>query len=198
MVVSISFFLSLTQYSYLESLYVAIAILAGQCAVGWTNDFLDYQLDTEASRLKKPLVSGKVSREQLRTAIFFALFLAIALSLIGPLGLIGTLVHALGILSATAYNFALKRTLFSVLPYMISFGALPWAIYLSADKHPPAWLYLGFIFFSTAFHFLNVLKDLDVDLAQGIHGLPQRMGRSQSMALAAILATAGFLCVLIR
>jgi 4-hydroxybenzoate polyprenyltransferase len=190
LVVSISFFLSLTQYSYLESLYVAIAILAGQCAVGWTNDFLDYQLDTEASRLKKPLVSGKVSREQLRTAIFFALFLAIALSLIGPLRLIGTLVHA--------HNFVLKRTLFSVLPYMISFGALPWAIYLSADKHPPAWLYLGFIFFSTAFHFLNVLKDLDVDLAQGIHGLPQRMGRSQSMALAAILATAGFLCVLIR
>ena len=166
--------------------------------MGWTNDFLDSQLDTEASRLKKPLVSGKVTREQLRTAIFIALFLAIALSLIGPLGLIGTLVHALGILSATAYNFALKRTLFSVLPYMISFGALPWAIYLSADKHPPAWLYLGFIFFSSSFHFLNVLKDLETDVSQGVLGLPQRVGRVGSLLIASLLFIAGLLSVLLR
>ena len=198
LVVTITFFLSRVQYSVTDSLRIAVAILAGQCVVGWTNDLIDLPLDRAAGRSKKPLVSGKIKVEQLKPAIFIALFLALLLSLIGPLGLKGTLVHVLGLLSATSYNLKLKKTSLSFLPYVFSFGSLPWAIYLSAGKHPPLWLVLGFIFISSAFHFLNVLKDLDADIAQGVLGLPQRVGRTGSLGISLLLISAGLASVVLR
>ena len=198
LVVTISFFLSRMQYQPVDSLRIAIAILAGQCVVGWTNELVDYSLDAAAARSKKPLVGGLVTTNQLRIAISIALFMALLLSLISPLGVIGTLVHALLLLSATMYNLYLKKTVFSVLPYVISFGGLPWAVYLSAGKNPPIWLVLGFIFFSSSFHFLNVFKDLETDVAQGVLGLPQQVGRTASLLIASLLFIAGLLSVLLR
>jgi 4-hydroxybenzoate polyprenyltransferase len=98
-------------------------------------------------------------------------------------------------LSATLYNLKLKETLVSVLPYIISFGAVPWAIYLSAGKHPSLWLVLSFIIFSSAFHFLNVVKDLEMDLKLGVLGLPQRMGRRKSLRTAFVLIFVGLALV---
>ncbi len=196
LVVSISFCLSLSQYSPSQSLEIAIAIFAGQCVVGWSNDLIDFPLDLAASRQKKPLVDGKISERMLRIAIPVALASAILLSFLGPLGAKGTALHALGIFSATAYNVKLKKTILSPLPYVISFGALPWAIFLSAGKLPPAWLYLAFIFFALAFHFLNVVKDLAWDRSQGILGLPQRLGKRGSLATAITFSLCGALCAL--
>jgi len=198
LVVTISFFLSRTQYSVIDSLRIALAILAGQCVVGWTNEIIDFPLDAAAARSNKPLVGGLVPTKQLRIAISIALCMALLLSLISPLGVIGTSVHALLLLSATMYNLYLKKTVLSVLPYVISFGGLPWAVYLSAGKNPPPWLVLGFIFISSSFHFLNVLKDLETDVAQGVLGLPQKVGRPTSLLIAGLLFTAGLLCVLLR
>jgi len=82
-------------------------------------------------------------------------------------------------------------------PYLISFGALPWAIYLAAGESPPTWLALNFILFSIAFHFLNVLKDLQWDIDQGILGLPQILGRRKSIAIAIALAIVGIINTLI-
>ena len=198
LVVTISFFLSRMQYSVPDSFRIAIAILAGQCVVGWTNELVDYPLDSAAARSNKPLVAGLITTNQLRIAISIALLAALLLSLISPLGVIGTLVHALLLLSATAYNLYLKKTVLSVLPYVISFGGLPWAVYLSAGKNPPLWLVLAFIFISSSFHFLNVLKDLDADISQGVLGLPQRVGRVGSLTIAALLFIAGLTSVLLR
>jgi 4-hydroxybenzoate polyprenyltransferase len=191
LVVTISFLLSLTQFSWVGSLQIACAILAGQCVVGWTNDLLDSQLDRAAGRSKKPLVSGSVDETTLKQAIIIALAAALLLSFAGPLGIKGTLIHFLGILSATLYNFGLKKTICSVLPYVVSFGAMPWAIYLSNGDRPPTWIYLGFILFASAFHFLNVLKDFEMDVAQGVMGLPQRLGRRMSIACAVVLVIMG-------
>jgi 4-hydroxybenzoate polyprenyltransferase len=102
LVVTISFFLSRLQYSVSDSLQIAVAILAGQCVVGWTNDVVDLPLDSPAARSNKPLVAGSVTTRQLKIAIFIVLVAALLLSLISPLGVIGTLVHALLLLSATA------------------------------------------------------------------------------------------------
>ena len=198
LVVTISFLLSLSQFSALGSLEIACAILAGQCVVGWTNDLLDYPLDLAAGRKKKPLVAGDISQSFLKTSIFIALIFALTLSLIGPLSFKGTSIHALGIASATAYNFGLKKTLVSLLPYVISFGAMPWAVYVAAGSTPPAWLYLGFIAFASAFHFLNVLKDLNWDISQGVLGLPQRLGKRKSIAIAACLVVGGLFDVAVR
>ncbi|NBU58095.1 MAG: hypothetical protein EBS25_06535 [Actinobacteria bacterium] len=195
LVVTISFLLSLTQFSWIGALQVACAILAGQCVVGWTNDLLDSQLDREALRSKKPLVSGLIGESTLKRAIGIALAVALALSLAGPLGIKGTLIHFLGILSATLYNFGMKKTIYSVLPYVVSFGAMPWAIYLANGKTPPVWIFLGFVTFSSAFHFLNVLKDFEMDVAQGVMGLPQRLGRRMSIACAVVLVIMGLVAL---
>jgi len=56
-----SFFLSLSPYSAGGALQIVVAVLAGQCVVGWTNDLIDYPLDVEASRSKKPLVAGMIT-----------------------------------------------------------------------------------------------------------------------------------------
>ena len=195
LVVTISFLLSLTQFSWVGALQVSCAILAGQCVVGWTNDLLDSQLDRAAGRSKKPLVSGLIGESTLKRAIGIALSVALALSLAGPLGIKGTLIHFLGILSATLYNFGMKKTIYSVLPYVVSFGAMPWAIYLANGKTPPVWIFLGFVTFSSAFHFLNVLKDFEMDVAQGVMGLPQRLGRRMSIACAVVLVIMGLVAL---
>jgi 4-hydroxybenzoate polyprenyltransferase len=198
LVVTISFFLSLTQFPWVGAVEVAVAILAGQCVVGWTNDLLDSKLDRAANRNKKPMVAGSVDEFTLKQWIAIALGSALFLSLIGPLGIKGTFLHFLGLLSATAYNFGLKKTIFSVVPYIVSFGAMPWAIYLANGNTPPAWIYLGFICFSSAFHFLNVVKDLEVDISQGVRGLPQRLGRNASITIAGPLIISGFIVCVIR
>ena len=186
-VVSVTYLLALSQYSALSSLQIAVAIFPGQLVVGWSNDLLDYELDNAAGRMNKPLVSGELKAKTLKIAIPIALLLAAALSFVSPLGLKGTLIHLFGILSALAYNFKLKATIFSPLPYAISFGSLPWAVYLSHGENPPLWLVLGFILISVAFHCLNVVKDLNWDVQQGVLGLPQRLGRTKSITVALVL-----------
>jgi 4-hydroxybenzoate polyprenyltransferase len=198
LVVTISFILASTQYSVTSSLQIAAAILAGQFFVGWSNDLIDYPLDLAASRKTKPLVTGLISPSALKRGIVLALIFAIVLSLLGPLGIRGTAVHGLGLLSATLYNTSLKKTIFSVIPFMISFGAMPWAIYISEGKSPTLWLCLGFVIFASAFHFLNVVKDLEWDLKQGINGLPQRLGRKKSIAIATFLGICGILLVVVK
>ena len=198
LVVTISFLLSLSQYSALKSLQIACAILSGQCVVGWTNDLLDYPLDQSAGRKNKPLVAGELTQNFLKYSIFGALLASVFLSLNSPLGLKGSAIHLLGIASATTYNFGLKKTLLSPIPYIISFGAMPWAVYVSIGKTPPTWLYLGFIAFACAFHFLNVLKDLSWDISQGVLGLPQRLGKRKSIAIATCLVVGGLFDIAVR
>jgi 4-hydroxybenzoate polyprenyltransferase len=182
-VTATTFLLALSQYSLIDSIRVAIAIFAGQLVVGWSNDFIDAPLDIAAQRTKKPIVSKEINPEQLKRSIVFALVAAVLLSLFSPLGLTGTLIHFLGILSATFYNLKLKSTIISPLPYIVSFGALPWAIYLPAGNQPPLWLFIDFMLIAVAFHFFNVLKDFQWDINQGVLGLPQRLGRNASLVI---------------
>ena len=186
-VTATTFLLALSQYSIIEALRVALAIFAGQLVIGWSNDFIDAPLDIAAQRLKKPIVGKEIDPDQLRKSIVFAIFAALLLSLISPLGLIGTLIHFLGLLSATLYNLKLKSTILSPVPYIVSFGALPWAIYLPTGNKPPLWLFIDFMLISVAFHFFNVLKDFQWDINQGVLGLPQRLGRNASLVISILL-----------
>ena len=113
-----------------------------------------------------------------------------------PLGLIGTLIHFLGILSATLYNLKLKPTILSPLPYIVSFGALPWAIYLPTGNKPPLWLFIDSMLISVAFHFFNVLKDFQWDINQGVLGLPQRFGQKPSLVISISLVISAILVLI--
>ena len=195
-VTATTFLLALSQYSLIDALRVAIAIFAGQLVVGWSNDFIDAPLDIAAQRTKKPIVSKEINPEQLKKSILVALFVALILSLFSPLGLTGTLIHFLGILSATFYNLKLKSTIISPLPYIVSFGALPWAIYLPAGNQPPLWLFIDFMLIAVAFHFFNVLKDFQWDINQGVLGLPQRLGRNSSLIISISLIVSAVLVLI--
>lgn len=199
LVVSISFTLAITQLSFPKSFEIALAILAGQCVVGWTNELVDHARDEEAGRQMKPLVASSVSRKQLQIGVAIALASAVVLSFLGPLGFRGGWLHMMGLASATIYNFRAKSTWLSPIPYAISFGALPWAIYSVTGKHPPYWLFLDFILVSISFHFLNVIKDLDWDRGQGVNGLPQQIGKKWSALIALVLLmSSGYLTAIIK
>jgi 4-hydroxybenzoate polyprenyltransferase len=197
LVVTITYVLSRTQFSASDSLFIAFAILLGQFVVGWSNDLIDFPRDRAAKRLGKPLVAATITQSTLKISIGIALLSALIISLLSPLGVSGTAIHFLGLLSATAYNLKLKSTLLSVVPYIVSFGALPWAIYVAAGAKPPTWIVLGFVLFASAFHFLNVLKDLDSDVDQDVMGLPQVLGRQKSILIALLLAGLGILDVVL-
>ena len=191
LVVGITFVLALTQFSIGEAAFIALAFLLGQLVVGWTNDLVDFPRDKAAERFNKPLVAGTITESTLKICVAIALVSALIVSLLSPLGISGSAIHFLALLSATAYNVKLKSTVLSVVPYVFSFGALPWAIYLAAGTQPPTWIVLGFILFASAFHFLNVLKDMESDIAQQVMGLPQVIGRKKSIVTATILAVLG-------
>ena len=195
LVVSMTFLLSLTQFSISDSVFIAFAILLGQFVVGWSNDLIDFPSDKAAKKLKKPLVAGTITEATLKISLGIAMPSAFIVSLMSPLGVSGTAIHFIGLLSATAYNLKLKSTLLSVVPFMVSFGALPWAIYVAAGSTPPMWLVLAFVLFTSAFHFLNVLKDMDTDIEQDVMGLPQVLGRTKSIAMAALLGALGIVNV---
>ena len=191
LVVGITFVLALTQFSIGDAAFIALAFLLGQLVVGWTNDLVDFPRDKAAERFNKPLVAGTITESTLKICVAIALVSALIVSLLSPLGISGSAIHFLALLSATAYNVKLKSTVLSVVPYVFSFGALPWAIYLAAGTQPPTWIVLGFILFASAFHFLNVLKDMESDIAQQVMGLPQVIGRKKSIVTATILAVLG-------
>ena len=198
LVCTTAFFLASTQFSTKGSLEVTLAIFFGQCTVGWSNDLIDLENDRSANRYNKPLVIGSIQAKTLNYLIFVSLILAIVFSIVGPLKLVGTIIHLLGIASAMAYNFGLKRTMISFLPYVISFGAMPWAVYRANYKSPPLWLYAGFAIFTVAFHFLNVIKDMEKDREQLIMGLPQRLGSKLSAVVAGVLIFCGCALIILK
>jgi len=104
-------------------------------------------------------------------------------------GVPAALAAAIGLGSALAYNWPLKFTPLSPLPYIVSFGALPAFVILGRPDAgpPPLWLIAGGATLGAGAHFANVLPDLDDDLREGVRGLPQRLGRTASTATAAAL-----------
>jgi 4-hydroxybenzoate polyprenyltransferase len=97
----------------------------------------------------------------------------------------------LGIACGVAYNFYFKFNLLSPLPFAIAFAALPSSVVISKDLNPPVWMLLGGALFGMAAHFINVIKDIDQDQESGINGLPQRLGRRNSIVAAVILIALG-------
>ncbi|MFI8101131.1 UbiA family prenyltransferase [Streptomyces sp. NPDC086023] len=164
------------------------AVAAGQFSVGWSNDRLDLRRDRAAGRRDKPLAVGGVRPAAVSAAASAALLACVPLSL--ACGARAGLVHLGCVAAAWAYNLWLKRTPASWLPYALAFGLLPAFLTLAAapGRWPPPWLTAAAALLGTAAHFANTLPDIDADLAAGVRGLPQRLGRRGSVAVASVLA----------
>jgi protoheme IX farnesyltransferase len=156
---------------------VTLTVATSQLATGWLNDALDAPRDAHAGRADKPAANGEVSRPTIGRA---ALLAALATPLIAATGAPApaVLLATLGLLSALLYDWPLKSTAFSVLPYAISFGALPAFIVsaLPGAPAPPAWLVTAGALLGAGAHFANALPDLDADARTGVRGLPHRLG----------------------
>ena len=174
---------------------IAFGVFTGQLVVGWSNDLYDYADDLKHNRVNKPLVAGSITAVYLKRWLLFMTPFSFVANLLGPLGFKGGLVYMFGISMGVAYNFYFKYNAFSWLPYALAFAALPSCIAISKDLNPPLWMWLGGAIFGTAAHFINVIKDMDQDRASGIGGAPQRIGKRNSIVVAAVLTALGALIV---
>ncbi|MCM0678452.1 UbiA family prenyltransferase, partial [Micromonospora phytophila] len=156
-------------------LAVVLSVLASQLAVGWTNDLLDADRDATVGRTDKPVATGAVRR---RTVAVGATAAALATP---ALGLTTTPAAALAVsvalVSALLYDWPLKSTPVSVLPYAVSFGLLPAFVVLALPgaPAPPVWLVAAGALLGAGAHFANVLPDLVDDARTGVRGLPHRL-----------------------
>jgi 4-hydroxybenzoate polyprenyltransferase len=173
------------------TVWVVLAILAGQLFIGWSNDYLDRNRDREAGRRDKPLAADAVSERTVGVAAVAALIAAVPLSLAS--GVAAAAVHYTGLASASAYNLGLKRTVFSPLPYAVSFGLVPAFVTLglSHPHWPPLWAMLAAALIGVGGHFAQARPDVDADRLQGAIGLPQLVGERASAVVAAVFLAAG-------
>ena len=190
-VTSISWFFAAHYWWEGPAYVIAFGVFTGQLVVGWSNDLYDYKDDLMHNRQNKPLVSGVISQSYLKRWLTFMVPFSFVANLLGPLGFKGGLVYMFGISMGVAYNFYFKFNVFSWLPYALAFAALPSCIVISKDVTPPVWMWLGGALLGSAAHFINVIKDIDQDRASGIGGAPQRIGKRNSIVVAALLIALG-------
>lgn len=172
------------------TVWVVLAVLSGQLFTGWTNDYLDRRRDLEAGRRDKPIAAGAVPARTVAVAAVVALVLCVPLSLAS--GVLAAAVHLAAVASAAAYNVALKRTIFSPIPYAVSFALLPAFITLGlAHGHwPAAWVLAAAALIGVGGHFAQARPDVERDRRQLVLGLPQVLGdRGSAIAAAAFLGT---------
>lgn len=179
-------------------LVLTLAILTGQLSIGLSNDWIDAARDTAVGRTDKPVAQGLVPVGTVRTAALACLAISMVLSF--TLGAGAGAAHLVLVVSGWAYNAGLKRTAFSVVPFVVSFGLLP-AVVTLALPHPAfaaPWAVAVGAVFGVSIHFTNVLPDLGDDARTGVVGLPHRLGRATSgivafvaLAVAAVLVLVG-------
>ncbi|WP_240659656.1 UbiA family prenyltransferase [Streptomyces sp. WAC 01529] len=177
------------------SVAVAAAVLAGQLSVGWCNDAADARRDTVCERRDKPVATGELSSRAVALAAGTALTLCVPLSLLS--GAAAGAAHLGMVAAGWAYNLRLKHTVLSPLPYATAFGALPAFVTLGlpTPSWPAWWAVTAGALLGVGAHLVNVLPDIEDDLATGVRGAPQRLGRPACRWLApfVMLAAVGVL-----
>ena len=167
---------------------VFLASAAGQATVGWTNDVFDAQADRAAGRTTKPTVRGSLRPEQLRVPILVSATLTIPLSLLAA-GWLGGAAHIVAVASALAYNFWLSRTVWSWLPYAVSFALM--TVFVAQAASPVLWPTWSVICLSVLVgviaHLFNAMPDIDSDRDMGLGGLAVTLGKHRSISLAVVL-----------
>lgn len=169
---------------------VGAAVGATQLAVGWSNDWLDADRDARVGRADKPIAAGEVSR---RTVGVAAIVAAVASTPLAALsGWRACLFLMIALVFALLYNWPLKFTVLSAVPYVVAFAGLAAFVPLSrpGSALPPWWLVAAGGLLGGGAHFVNVLPDLADDAQTGVYGLPHRIGRRGSMIVSAVLLLA--------
>lgn len=175
----------------LTVLLVALAVLAGQLSIGLANDWIDAERDRVVGRTDKPVALGLITVGAVRAAALTTAAVSVVLSLL--LGPVAAVAHLVLVGAGWAYDAGLKRTAWSVAPFLVAFGLLPVVSVAAGDGRLPAWwaIATGAVF-GVAIHCTNVLPDLVDDAATGVRGFPHRLGlrRSGVVAFASLVVAA--------
>lgn len=166
------------------SVAVAAAVLAGQLSVGWCNDAADARRDALCGRQDKPVARGDLTPRTVAVAAGAALAVCVPLSLLS--GAAAGAAHLTGVAAGWAYDLRLKHTPLSPLPYAAGFASLLFFVTLGlpTPSWPAWWAVTAAALLGTGAHVVNVLPDIEDDLATGVRGLPQRLGRPACRRLA--------------
>ncbi len=161
------------------------AVLVGQLSIGWSNDLIDQARDRSAGRADKPLVTGRGSVRAVRVACGAAALATVVLSL--AVGVVAGLVHLGCVACGWSYNLGLKATVWSWVPYAGAFGGLTVFVALADGSLPPWWWPVGAGLLGVGAHLVNVLPDVEDDLATGVRGLPHVLGPRWIAPVAAVV-----------
>ncbi len=173
---------------------VAAAVVAGQLSIGLANDWIDADRDRAVGRSDKPVARGLIDVRTVRTAAFVTAAVAVLLSI--GLGPVAAVAHVVLVAAGWAYDAGLKRTAWSVAPFVVAFGALPVVAVAAGPtgQWPAPWAIATGAVFGIAIHCTNVLPDLVDDAATGVRGFPHRLGlRGAGVTAFGALVVAAFL-----
>jgi 4-hydroxybenzoate polyprenyltransferase len=122
--------------------------------------------------------------------------LTIPLSFVAA-GWIGGAAHIAAVASALAYNFFLARTVWSWVPYAVSFALMP--VFIAQAISPALWptipLTLLSVLVGVTAHLLNAIPDIAIDRDTGWGGLAVSLGKRRSTVLVAALAVVAAVCL---
>ncbi|UXN25891.1 UbiA family prenyltransferase [Curtobacterium flaccumfaciens] len=155
---------------------VALTVVAGQLSIGLANDWIDADRDRAVGRSDKPVARGLIAVGTVRAAAYATAGIAVVLSLF--LGPVAAVAHLVLVAAGWAYDAGLKRSVWSVAPFVVAFGLLPVvSVAAGPEGQWPAWwaIATGAVF-GIAIHCTNVLPDLVDDDATGVRGFPHRLG----------------------
>lgn len=166
-----------------------LSIAGSQVFTGATNDLADRDRDARV-RPEKPIPSGELS---VNAALWVAsIGLGLQLAASSRLGVLPLALGAIATASALAYNLGLSRTPASVIPYLVSFGILPFWIAAGIGVPPDRVVAAALLVtpFAGAAHLANTARDFDADAVSGSRSLAQVLGPERSRLIALVVAMA--------
>jgi 4-hydroxybenzoate polyprenyltransferase len=172
----------------LELLLVVIATAAGQASIGWANDYIDAKTDQALNRTHKPAVRYSLDPQTLRTPILLAIVVTVPFSFLAA-GWIGGLAHILAVASAQVYNLYLSRTVWSWIPYAVSFSLL--TLFITQSSSSELWPSWQFVCIAACVgiiaHVFNALPDIRIDKEAKLGGLVVSLGKTKALSVLVVL-----------
>jgi 4-hydroxybenzoate polyprenyltransferase len=155
-------------------------VALGQACVGFTNELRDMPQD-RLVKPDRPLIDGRASPRVARVIAWGVGIGSLVLGL--TFGWVGVLFSIFGTGAGLLYNFWLKGTVMSWLPYAISFSLLPLWPFAALDNWNTtlAWIWVLILPASIALNIAQSLSDIDDDRTLGVGGLAERLGRQGAL-----------------
>ena len=169
-----------------RALLAAVTMMGAHGFIGTLNDLLDRHLDSD--RKEKPIATGSISvRVGVTIAALSVLTGLIAATALGPQPL---LIASLGISLGVLYDFGVKRSVLSWLPFALGVALIPPFAWAVAEVPLPTAiraLSLAAITGGAALALQNGLADRAIDTAAGMRSAVVRLGDRPAWIAAALM-----------